>query len=92
MIVRILGEGQVDLADDRLDELNALDDRLVQAIDGGDESGFSEALGALLDAVRGAGTPLPEDYLGPSELVLPGPGSTLGEVRDLLTDEGLIPG
>jgi hypothetical protein len=92
VIVRILGEGQLDLPDDRLDDLNSLDDRLVTAIDTGDEDGFAASLGSLLDAVRSAGTPLPEDYLGPSELVLPGPGATVGEVRDLLTDEGLIPG
>ena len=92
MIVRILGEGQLDLPDDRLDRLNALDDDLVRAIDEGDESSFARALGSLLDEVRSSGAPVPDDYLGPSELVLPAPDATLGEVRDLLTDEGLIPG
>lgn len=92
MIVRILGEGQFDVDDVRLDELNDLDDRLVDAIERGDEDGFADALDALLTGVRGGGSRVPDEYLGPSELVLPGPGSTLHEVRDLLSEEGLIPG
>jgi hypothetical protein len=92
LIVRILGEGQLDVPDDVLDELNTLDDALVTAIDEQDDDAFGRSLATLLEGVRGAGRPLPEDYLGPSELVLPGPDSSLGEVRDLLGDEGLIPG
>jgi hypothetical protein len=92
VIVRILGEGQFDVPDDRLDDLNGLDDELVDAIDRGDDDAFGRALHVLLDDVRKSGRPLPEDYLGPSELVLPGADATLGEVRDLLGAEGLIPG
>ena len=33
-----------------------------------------------------------DDYIGPSELILPGADATLDEVRELLSDEGLIPG
>jgi hypothetical protein len=92
MIVRILGEGQLDLPDDALEDLNRRDDELVAAIDANDDDAFDRALAALLEGVRAAGQRLPDDYLGPSELVLPGGDSTLGEVRDLLSDEGLIPG
>jgi hypothetical protein len=49
-------------------------------------------MAALLDAVRSAGTPLPADTLKDSDLILPPADATLEEVRDLLTDEGLIPG
>ena len=92
MIVRILEEGQFNVPDDRMQELNALDDKLVAAIDGGDDGAFKEALGALLDGVKTGGERMPDDYLGPSEFVLPGPDSTLEEVRALLSDEGLVPG
>ena len=92
MIVRILGQGQFDVPDGAFDRLNELDDRLSDALEGDDEDAFRSALQALLDEVRGAGRELPEDHLGPSELVLPGPDSSLQEVRGLLTDEGLIPG
>ncbi|MEV6015230.1 hypothetical protein ACFYXJ_19390 [Streptomyces sp. NPDC002667] len=92
MIVRIMGEGQVKLDDGRLTALDKLDNELLAEMERGDESGFRRTLGALLDAVRSAGTPLPDDSLEPSELILPGADATLEEVRAMLSDEGLIPG
>ena len=92
MIVRILGEGQFDISDDRLDALNELDDRLVNAIEGNDEQAFKDSLMQLLEGVRGNAAPVADDYLGPSDLILPGPDTSLDEVRDLLSEEGLIPG
>ncbi|WP_327428120.1 MULTISPECIES: PspA-associated protein PspAA [unclassified Streptomyces] len=91
MIVRIMGEGQVRLDDSHLTELNKLDDELLAEMESGDESGFRRTLNTLLDAVRRLGTPLPDDALEPSELILPSPDATLEEVRALLSDEGLIP-
>lgn len=92
MIVRILGEGQLDVPPGEVDALNALDDALQQAMDGHDEDAFRAALAALLARVRAVGVPLPEDSLEPSELILPGPDATADEVRAMLTEEGLIPG
>lgn len=92
MIVRIMGEGQVKLADSHFAELNKLDDELLDEMESGDESGFRRTLHALLDKVRELGEPLPDDALEPSELILPAPDATLDEVRDMLSDDGLIPG
>ncbi|MFJ3978257.1 hypothetical protein [Streptomyces sp. NPDC090021] len=92
MIVRIMGEGQLDVADGHFAELNALDDELLAEMEGGDEDGFRRTLGALLEAVRRLGEPLPDDSLEPSELILPAPDASLGEVRAMLSDGGLIPG
>ncbi len=92
MIVRILGEGQFDVPDGALDELNLLDMRLQTAADAGDAAAFSVALGELLGAVRRLGTPVPDEVLSASDLVLPAPDATLDEVGALLGDEGLIPG
>ncbi|MEV7723829.1 hypothetical protein AB0P15_03730 [Streptomyces sp. NPDC087917] len=92
MIVRIMGEGQVRVAESHLTELDTLDDELLAEIESGDESGFRRTLGALLDAVRRLGEPLPDETLEPSELILPGPEATLDEVRSMLKDDGLIPG
>ncbi|HYZ46504.1 MAG TPA: hypothetical protein VE712_02445 [Actinomycetota bacterium] len=91
MIVRVLGEGQFELDESSLEALNELDDRLVEVIERGDEADFAARLEELLVAVRSHGSKVPEDYLGPSDLVLPGPGSTVEEVRSLLSEEGLIP-
>ena len=92
MIIRILGEGQFDVADHTVEALNSIDTQLQAAVDAGDESEFHHALAELLTLVREAGERVPDDYLGPSELVLPAAESTLEEVRALLGDEGLIPG
>ncbi|MFF3844007.1 hypothetical protein [Streptomyces sp. NPDC002328] len=92
MIVRIMGEGQWTLADSRLAELDKLDDELLKEMESGDADGFRRTLGALLNAVRTLGDPLPDDTLEPSDLILPAPDASLEEVRDMLTDDGLIPG
>ena len=92
MIVRILGEGQLDVPEGELDSLNALDDELQSAVDADDDERFTQSLVALLARVREVGNPLPADEIVPSELVLPSPDASLAEVRALLGDEGLIPG
>ncbi len=92
MIIRIMGEGQVRLEDSRLTELDKLDDDLLAEVEGGDEAGFRRTLTALLDAVRTLGEPLPADSLEPSDLILPSPEATVEEVREMLADDGLLPG
>ncbi|MEV0476098.1 PspA-associated protein PspAA [Streptomyces prunicolor] len=92
MIVRIMGEGQVRLADSHLTELNKLDNILLTEVQKGDVPAFRQTLQALLAKVRELGDPLPDDSLEPSELILPAEDATLEEVRDLLSDDGLIPG
>lgn len=91
MIVRIMGEGQVELADSHLAELDKLDDELLAEINADDEDAFRRTFHALLDKVRELGDPVPDDSLEPSGLILPAPGATIGEVRALLSDDGLIP-
>lgn len=94
MIMRVMGEGQFQVGDSHLSQLNELDNELLAALESGDEQHFRAALGSLLDAVKKYGTPLPDDSLEPSDLILPDPEATLDEVRALLRDEGdgLIPG
>ncbi len=92
MIVRILGEGQWELDDEHLTPLNKLDDEVEAAVENGDEVTFSNTLAALLDGVRKSGTVLPDDSLEDSDLILPPADATLDEVRQMLSDEGLIPG
>jgi len=92
MIIRILGEGQFEVAEHTVEALNGIDAQLQDAVDSGDDLGFREALRSLLGLVREVGTRVPDDHLGPSELVLPSADSTLEEVRALLGEEGLIPG
>jgi hypothetical protein len=92
MIVRILGEGQLEVPDSASGELNELDAKLEAAVERDDDDGFRSALAALLARVREVGTPADADVLKPSELIVPQPDATMDEVRQLLTDEGLISG
>ena len=50
------------------------------------------ALVALLDGVRTVGVGHPADSLDESDLILPPADATIDEVRQMLTDDGLIPG
>lgn len=92
MIVRILGEGQLEVPDSAIAGLNELDGALEAAVDRDNEEAFRAALAALLAKVREVGTPTEADDLRPSELIIPQPDASMDEVRKLLTDEGLIPG
>lgn len=92
MIIRIMGEGQLKVDDGAIADLNALDSHVEAAVEHGDEAAFSRALHDLLAKARAVGVPLPADAIEPSDLILPREGATIGEVRELLADGGLIPG
>ena len=92
MIVRILTEGQFEVPDSLVERLNELDNAVLAALDSGDEQEFKVSLAALLGAVRSAGTPVADDFLGASDATLPYPEATVEETRALLKSDGLIPG
>lgn len=92
MIVRIMGEGQRELDDSEVAALSALDEELQRAVEADDVQAFQQALGTLLGRVREAGTGLSIDSLEPSDLLLPPADAGLNDVREMLGDEGLIPG
>jgi hypothetical protein len=91
MIVRIMGEGQYQLADDKLDQLNVVDTELEKAVSAGDEEAFRTAFAALLEFVR-SGDRVPDEVLHDSDAILPPSDSTLAEMRELISGDGLIAG
>jgi hypothetical protein len=96
VIVRIMSEGQLDVPETALDELNELDRVVEEAVEAGDEQAFSVALAGLLERVRSVGRAVPDEALVPSELVLPPPDATIEDVRHLFDgsagSDGLVPG
>ncbi|WP_433754594.1 PspA-associated protein PspAA [Nocardia sp. CA-135398] len=92
MIIRILGEGQYDVADTHMAELNFLNEQLVEAADAGDETGFALTLRQLLAAIRYRGTAIVDDRIADSDLVLPSADMPLAEVHARVRDDGLLPG
>ena len=91
MIVRIATESQYRLPEDAAEELNALDNEVVAAVEGGDEDRFHEVFEQMLDLVRRAGEPLGEDEIEESEVILPPPDTSFVEAAAEFTGEGLIP-
>ena len=91
MIVRISGEGQYRLADSDAARLNELENSVVAIVEGGAEDGFSDAFAAMLDYVRAQGTPLGDDELDSSDVILPPSDISFAEAATEFTGEGLIP-
>jgi hypothetical protein len=91
MLIRILGEGQFVVADSELDELNRLDRALEHSLTT-PEPDFREHLDALLDHVRAVGTPAAHDLLEESQIILPFADASEDDIRDLLGEDGLLPG
>lgn len=91
MIVRVLGEGQFTLPDEDAERLNELDNRAVEAVEGGDEAGFRELWTQMLDLVASDGTPVDEDELVESDVILPPRDISFAEAAGEFTGEGLIP-
>ncbi|AOP54936.1 PspA-associated protein PspAA [Brevibacterium aurantiacum] len=91
MIIRIMGEGQYDVADVDQDLLQKYDNQVEDAVNVGNEQAAKNALQSLHDYVVGHGKPVSDDYLGSSEAVVPFVDATLQEITELLTGEGFIP-
>lgn len=89
MIVRILEDGQYEVGEQAAVALNEIDERLAKAIDAGDDAAFTAELKALIEAVHRSGTRLDASDLRPSDLAVPASGSTLDEVKDLLSQDGM---
>lgn len=92
MIIRIMAEGQYEVADDELQALNVLDAEVESAVLADDADAFGSAFAQLLDRVRSHGTAVADDTLVDSDLVLPPGDADLHEVAAMLGDSGLIPG
>jgi len=91
VIVRIATEGQYRFPDDQTDRLNELDNGVVEAVEAGDEDTFHEHFETLLAFVRAEGTPLGEEELEESDVILPPPDTSFVEASEEFTGEGLIP-
>ena len=91
MLIRILGEGQFVVADSELAEINRLDAALEAALKT-PEPDIQPALDALLDKVRSVGVRPPDHEMEESQVILPFADASEDDIRDMLGDEGLVPG
>jgi hypothetical protein len=86
-----MGEGQFRVPDDVREELNALDQEAMEALDAEDETELDKRLDDMWDLVRVRGEPLDAGDLSPSDVVVPPSDLTLQETRKLFAEDGLIP-
>jgi hypothetical protein len=91
VIVRISMENQYEVPDESIDRLNELDNEAQQAVEAADEGRLHELLTQMAELVRTEGTPLGDDVLAGSDVIIPPPDSTLAEVGEAFAGEGLIP-
>jgi hypothetical protein len=92
VIVRISTEGQYELVESDVEVLNELDNRAVAACNSQDEEQFHAVFNELLEFVRKHGSPVSEDRLEASDVILPPPDVSLEEAKAEFSGEGLIPG
>jgi len=91
MIVRIAGEDQFRLDGEHETRLKELDASVLEAVEKGDQDAFERAFKELLEFVRASGTPLGEEELQSSDLILPPSDTTLTEAAEDFTGEGWLP-
>lgn len=90
MIVRIQGEGQWELDQAQIAQLDKIDNEMVAVVGANDTEHFAALLAEMLDFVRKNGRKLAPDEIAESTLILPPADATLEEVRELFQDEGLL--
>jgi len=91
VIVRISGEGQFRLPDEDAARLNSLDNDAVAAVEEGNEERFHSLFAEMLSLVESDGSPLGDDELVESDVILPPRDVTFEEAAGEFTGEGLIP-
>jgi hypothetical protein len=91
VIIRIATEGQYEVDDGDVGELNELDNAAVSACSAGDEASFHSTYARLLNLIRTKGRPVEDDVLSGSDLILPPPDISLAEASEEFTADGLIP-
>ena len=96
MIVRIVGEGQWEVPESELGDLNVIDAKVEKAVDAADQSALTAALTELVNRVRTHGEPVSEATVTDSDLIIPDISSTIDEITVWLDEnfsrDGLIPG
>lgn len=91
MIVRIMGVGQFRLTDEDKEAVNSVDDKVMAAVESGDQAEFTAALKTLAELIQDVGDALADDEFVGSDAIVPDPETSVDEARSMLTEEGLIP-
>jgi hypothetical protein len=86
-----MGDQQYRVDEGLLTQLDELDAQAVAALERNDEPELDRCLDAMWRMVQAQGSPLPDDELIESDVLIPPSDLTLEETRDLFSDHGLVP-
>lgn len=92
MIIRIIGEGQFDVSGSLFDDLNAIDNKIVDVVQKGDEAGFKIHHAQLIALILAQGKKLPDEELVASSVMVPPADLTLEEARQIFCGDGIFQG
>ncbi len=90
MIIRIMGIGQYNVDSCLLDELNAIDNRIVDLVSKGKEGEYKKELSRMISKVRESGEPLDPSSIVKSDIIIPPEDLTLEEAKRVFSGYGLI--
>lgn len=86
-----MGVGQFRLTEEDKEAVNSVDDKVMAAVEAGDQEAFTAALTALADLIQKVGDAVADDEFVGSDAIVPDPETSVEEARGMLSDEGLIP-
>ncbi|MCB0882456.1 MAG: hypothetical protein KDC33_09620 [Thermoleophilia bacterium] len=86
-----MGVGQFRLTDEDKEAVNSVDDKVMAAVESGDQAEFTAALKTLAELIQDVGDALADDEFVGSDAIVPDPETSVDEARSMLTEEGLIP-
>jgi hypothetical protein len=87
MIVRILHDGQYEIPKDLEIRLEDMDAELTLALDNDDKQAYESKLAEIINAITAEGEKVPPEKLLPSDITVPAPGSSLEDIKALLSDD-----
>jgi len=90
MIIRIMGEGQYDVDERVVEELNVIDNRIVDHVSKNEEVGFKADLGRLISTVKINGKQVDAKEITKSDIIIPPKDLTLEEAKGIFKGDGLI--
>ena len=91
MIVRLMGEGQFEVGEALVMQLERLDGAAQAALEADDEAALDARLDEMWQVVLAEGTRLPDNDLRSSDTIIPTSDLSLEETRALFSEDGLIP-
>jgi len=90
MIIRLMGYGQYQLEERYLADLNRIDNQLVAIVQNNDHENFQKTYPELIQYVQKHATPLPEDEIHESDIIIPPDDLTLEEAKKIFKGEGIL--